>query len=165
MKGIMSAFLIVFGSLQAGATEVLEDTSFQRTNPKLLYTTRDYFVNIPDNCMSDELCVKDFSFILTFNVGINTAQEIKQIGFKEADLDFMGKTAAAQTYKPHTFTKYTSSSTNNGYSFTIDFIPDKAEGKMPVIEKFVFSGTITSGNLSGIMRFQTKNGVVEVPLN
>ena len=34
------------------------------------------------DCYSTNVCLQDFSLILTFNIGMNYSQEVKQIGFK-----------------------------------------------------------------------------------
>lgn len=165
MKGILCTMLLTVSGLALHASGTPEDTTFKKDNPKLLYTTRDYYIEVPANCYGDAVCVQEFSLIMTFNVGINSSNEIKQIGFKNAVLEFKGKSIAGQTYKPHTFSKYSAVSSNNGYSVKVDFIPDKANGMTPVLEKFVFTGNVTNNHISGVLQFHTKTSVAEVMLN
>jgi len=142
------------------------DSTFQKNNPNLLYTTKDFYIEVLTNCYNGNVCVKDFFLILTFNVGINGANEIKQIGFKDADIEFYSKTTAGKTYVKQTFTKYESISAENGWNVKVIFYPDKAPGGLATaVNKFEFSGNVKQNHISGTLTFHSAAGQSVVTLN
>lgn len=142
------------------------DTTFQKTNPNLLYTTKDFYIEVPTNCYNGNVCVKDFFLILTFNVGINGNNEIKQIGFKDADIEFYSKTTTGKTYLKQTFTKYEHVSAENGWNVTVIFYPDKPAGSASLaVNKFEFNGNVKQNHISGTLTFHTAQGQTVVTLN
>jgi len=141
------------------------DTVFAKTNPNLLYTTRDFYIEIPANCYSESLCIQDFFLIMTFNIGIDAKQVVQQAGFEGADLECSLKPEKATTFRKHTFTKYQSSVTDNGFGVIVEFTPDKINGAAPSITKFVFTGKMHGDSLKGMLAFHTASGITQIALN
>lgn len=157
--------LILFSGLLTHAFAASGDSTFLRNNPNLLYTTKDFYIEVTPNCYNGNVCVKDFFLILTFNVGINGANEIKQIGFKDADIEFYSKPAAGKTYVKQTFSKYESVSAENGWNVKVIFYPDKIAGAATAVNKFEFSGTVKQSHISGTLTFHSAAGQSVVTLN
>ncbi len=164
-KAITSLWLLITcattTTLHAG-TEGSTDTSFKRTNPNLLYTTRDYYIAIPDDCYTSGLCLNEFSLILRFNIGVDSKQSVKQIGFHSAYLDFNSKATAAATFITQDFSKYSPISSQDGWKVQITFYPDQ-KGTAPkgVVQKCVFDGLIQQKGVSGKLTFYMAGGTYE----
>lgn len=142
------------------------DTTFKKTNPNLLYTTRDYFISIPDNCYEGDFCLNGFSLILTFNIGIDSKQVVKQIGFHSADLDLASKTSTAKFYVDQEFSQYKPVSSENGWKLNLAFYPDKTTTSAKgAITKCVFDGTVGQRSVSGKVIFYTAEGSFEMMIN
>jgi hypothetical protein len=142
------------------------DTVFKKTNPNLLYTTRDYFISIPDNCYGDEFCLSGFSLILTFNIGIDSKQVVKQIGFHSADLDLASKPSTGKTFVDQDFSQYKPVSSENGWKLNLAFFPDKTTATAKgAITKCVFDGTVGQKGVSGKVIFYTADGTFEMTIN
>jgi len=109
MKGIVVTLITTsifsFQTLIAASPDGA-DTSFKKDNPNLLYTTRDFYINLDPDCYSSNVCLQDFFLVLTFNVGMNSSQQVKQIGFKDAALEFFSKGKTEKTFVKQTFKKY-----------------------------------------------------------
>lgn len=166
-KKIVGLLFITSGIItQTFAGEIEADTSFKKNNPNLLYTTKDFYIEVPNNCYDGNVCVQDFFLILTFNVGINGNNEIKQIGFKDADIEFLSKTASGKSYVKQTFTKYESSSAENGWNVKVVFYPDKATSTSPTpVNKFEFNGNVKQNHISGTLTFYSAVGQSVITLN
>ena len=80
MKRKIASFLFICSGIatQSFASENSADTTFKKDNPNLLYTTKDFYIEVPTDCYNDNLCIQNFFLILTFNVGINGNNEIKR---------------------------------------------------------------------------------------
>ncbi len=168
MKRKIASFLFICSGIatQSFASENSADTTFKKDNPNLLYTTKDFYIEVPTDCYNDNLCIQNFFLILTFNVGINGNNEIKQIGFKDADIEFNSKPATGKTYIKQTFSKYESVSAENGWNVKVVFFPDKPAGNYAAfVTKFEFNGSIKQNHIVGTLTFYTAKGQEVVTLN
>jgi len=141
------------------------DTVFRKDNPNLLYTTKDYYIELPNDCYSDIVCLQDFFLIMTFNVGIDGSNTIKQAGYKDADMECNAKAPAGTTYKAYSFKETKHTITDDGYGVQVEFAPEKKEGAPPYLQKFEFTGKMQNGRLKGMLTFTTPKGIIQVPLN
>ncbi len=169
MKGIIATLITTtifsFQSVYA-VSPVPTDTSFKKDNPKLIYTTRDFYIDLDPDCYSTNVCLQDFSLILTFNIGMDYSQEVKQIGFKDAELLFSSKGSTEKTFVKQTFKKYESVSLENGWSVKVIFYPDKpATSTAQAVSKFEFNGVVKQNSISGTLTFYSKTGQTVVALN
>ena len=169
MRGIVATLITTtifsFQSVYA-VSQVPTDTTFKKDNPKLIYTTRDFYIDLDPDCYSTNVCLQDFSLILTFNIGMNYSQEVKQIGFKDAELLFASKSPTDKTYINQTFKKYESVSLENGWNVKVIFYPDKpTTSAVPAVSKFEFNGVVKQTSISGTLTFYSKSGQTVVALN
>ena len=142
------------------------DTAFKKKDPNLIYTTRDYFISIPDDCYSGGLCLSEFSLILTFNVGVDLKQNVKQIGFNSADLDFNSKPQAGKSFVTQKFPKYVPVASQDGWAVTITFYPEaSASTPKGVVQKCVFDGVVQQRNIAGKLIFYMAGGTYEISIN
>ncbi len=168
---IIAAIAIATSSLAtpvfAGTdTPTASDTAFKKTNPNLLYTTRDYFISIPDNCYEGDFCLSGFSLILTFNIGVDSKQVVKQIGFHSADLDLASKPSSAKTFVEQDFSQYKPVSSEDGWKIVLSFFPDKTNSTAKgAITKCVFDGTVGQKGVKGKVIFYTATGSTEMMIN
>ncbi len=169
MKGLVATLITTtifsFQSAFAFSPETT-DTTFKKDNPKLIYTTRDFYIDLDPDCYSTNICLQDFSLILTFNIGMNYSQEVKQIGFKDAELLFSSKGSTDKTYVKQTFKKYESVSLENGWNVKVIFYPDKSTtAATQAVSKFEFNGVVKQNSISGTLTFYSKTGQTVVTLN
>lgn len=162
LKGTIATLLITTTLLSFQTTFAVnpepQDTTFKKNNPKYFYTIRDYYVDVPTSCIG-KLCLKDVYLVFTFNIAMNGSQEVKQIGFKEADLEFQSKKLADKTFVKQTFTKYESISSQNGWAVKVTFFPDKTNSSLPPsVIRCEFDGTVTANNVSGNLIFYSTQG-------
>lgn len=159
-RKVLNLLILVTGSVPA-AFAGDADTTFKKNDPSLYYTTRDFYIDVPADCYEGQVCLQDFALILTFNVGINSRQEVKQIGFKDADLEFKSKSPGEHTYVTQTFDKYRSQSQLDGWKVNVIFDPDKVAGTTaPSVKQFVFDGTVSQNHIQGILTFYLKSGEI-----
>ena len=169
MKGIVATLITTtifsFQTVFAVNPET-PDTSFKKDNPRLIYTTRDFYIDLDPDCYSTNVCLQDFYLILTFNIGMNSSQEVKQIGFKDAELQFFSKNASEKTFVKQTFKKYESVSLEDGWNVKVIFYPDKpATTTAQAVSKFEFNGVVKQNSISGTLTFYSKTGQTVVALN
>jgi len=146
--------------------EGLADTSFKRDNPNLLYTTRDYYIFVPNDCYGGNLCINDFGLVMTFNIGMDSKKQVKQIGFHSADLDLYSKSTSGGNYVMQQFSNYKPVSTQDGWKVNVAFYPDKTNSTVKgVVQKCVFDGTVDGSGISGKLTFYTTTGNVDVIIN
>ena len=168
MKKNIVGFLFICSGIitPTFANEVAGDSTFKKDNPKLLYTTKDFYIEVPTDCYNDNICIQNFFLIMTFNVGVNGNSEIKQIGFKDAKIEFSSKPMAGKTYVKQTFTKYESVSAEDGWNVKVVFFPDKAPGAAtPAVNKFEFNGVVKQNRIVGTLTFYTAKGQEVITLN
>lgn len=156
---------LTFMSTAVAAQAETGDTTFRKDNPNLLYTTKDFYIEIPTNCYSEVVCVEEFFLILTFNVGIDGSNTIRQAGYKDGDMECNAKAPAATTYRAYSFKETKHVITDNGYGVQVEFAPQKTDGAPPYLQKFEFTGKMQNGALKGMLTFTTPKGVTQVPLN
>jgi len=169
MKGIVVTLITTsifsFQTLIAASPDGA-DTSFKKDNPNLLYTTRDFYINLDPDCYSSNVCLQDFFLVLTFNVGMNSSQQVKQIGFKDAALEFFSKGKTEKTFVKQTFKKYEYVSAEEGWNVKVVFYPDKpANAASPTVNKFEFNGVVKQNSISGTLTFYSKTEQTVVMLN
>ncbi len=169
MKGIIATLITTsifsFQPVFAFSPETT-DTSFKKDNPKLIYTTRDFYIDLDPDCYSTNICLQEFYLIMTFNIGMNYSQEVKQIGFKDAELEFYSKNSTEKTFVKQTFKKYESFSLENGWNVKVIFYPDKPIGSSAqAVNKFEFNGVVKQTSISGTLTFYSKTGQTVVTLN
>ncbi len=111
------------------------------------------------------LCLNEFSLILRFNIGVDTRQSVKQIGFHSAYLDFNSKSSTAENYITQEFSKYSPVSTQDGWKVQITFYPDPT-GSAPkgVVQKCVFDGVVQQKGVSGKLIFYLNGGTYEIAI-
>ena len=160
---LISALSLLAGLNHARAGNA--DTAFQKTNPNLLYTTKDFYIELPANCYGDAICVQDFFLIMTFDVGIDGTNTIRQAQYKNAEMECSAKTAAGTTYKKYDFKESKTTITDNGYGVVVEFLPVTTTGWQPYLQKFTFSGKMQGESLTGMLSFHTPKGISEVALN
>jgi hypothetical protein len=164
--------MLVAFSIKAENTIVYEktlahtiDTGLIRTDPNLIYTSKEFYFDMQPYSYGNT-SIKDFIFILTFHVGVNLKEEIKQIAFKNANMHFALKVGTS-AFVTQTFTQYTQTFTDVDRKITITFIPDKPKAattaktptaKTSAITKCVFSGTIKNKGADGVFTFYFSNG-------
>lgn len=126
----------------------------------LIYTTRDFYFDMQPSCPTEQFCHKDFSMILTFDIAVTMQDEIKDIGFKSADMEFLARGSAKQSFQPMKFTKYEHTFTKEGKKLSITFYPDKGTGTAPQpITKCQFDGYVREkGGAAGNFVFYLSNG-------
>ena len=150
---LITTAIISFQSVYA-INPGLPDTTFKKDNPQYFYTIRDFYVDVPESCIGNSLCLKEFYLVFTFNVGMNSAQEVKQIGFKDADLEFHSKKPADKSFVKQTFTKYESVSSQNGWVVKVTFFPDKTNSSLPAsVTRCEFDGKVAAQHMSGNLIF------------
>ncbi len=161
-RRMLNLMILLVGSVPiAFAADTDPDTTFKRTNPDLLYTTRDFYIDVPTDCYGGQICLKDFFLVVTFNIGMNTSQEVKQIGFRDAGVEFYSKMPAENTFRKQTFGEYSYSSQLDGWKVNIVFTPDKDGSSVPpAVKQFVFDGTVAQNQISGMLTFYLKSGEI-----
>ncbi|MBC8048094.1 MAG: hypothetical protein H7Y00_14950 [Fimbriimonadaceae bacterium] len=141
------------------------DTAFKKTDPNLIYTTRDYYFDLTQSTFGN-IAIKDFTMLLTFNIGVTMKDEIKQIGFKEADMDFALKQGSSN-YAIQEFTKYEHSFIQKENKIVITFYPDKTKtatssktssSSVNIIEKCTFNGVVKKQGVTGLFTFYFSSG-------
>ena len=162
-KGTVAIFFILSFAQHAMADNPV-DTTFDRSNPKLLYTTREFYVDVPAGCYSNQLCLQDFFMIVQFNVGIDAGNVVRQAGFRTAELECMAKTIKGTTYQKFTITEFTSTITDNGFGVIFEGVPDATAAKSGALQKFSFTGRMNGNSLSGVLQFHTPGGIMQVTL-
>jgi len=160
---LISAVCVMTGSTLAIAGTA--DTTFQKTNPNLLYTTKDFYIELPNDCYGDVVCVQDFFLIMTFDVGIDGTNTIRQAQYKDADMECSAKATAGTTFKKYDFKESKSTITDNGYGVVVEFLPVTTAGAPPYLQKFTFTGKMQNGSLKGMLSFHTPKGISQVALN
>ena len=150
------------GSVKSGSSLEInaEDTTFRRTDPSLIYTTREFFFDAPAGTYGDKIFIKDFEMILVFNVGINSRNQIKQIGFKKAILDFNVKGSSSPGFATQKFSKYNSEFSDATSTVKLTFFPDRASKSSvsPEVQKCIFNGTVHDNGVTGDMLVFTPAG-------
>ncbi|MEZ5013370.1 MAG: hypothetical protein R2794_03700 [Chitinophagales bacterium] len=158
-KKILPAVICLYISAAASAENNAPDTSFKRSDPSLLYTTREYFIDISDDCYGNVVCIQDMFMLVRFNVGIDRSQTIHQIGFKNVDLSFEAKAPMATSYTKYATTKCTSKSTQNGWNVFLEMYPGQAGS---LVQKCTFDAKVEQHHISGILTFYMQDGTTSV---
>lgn len=145
------------------------DTGLKKTDPSLIYKKQDYYFDLQPYS-ANGIYIKDFLFILTFDVGVTMKQEIRQIAFKNADMSFNLK-LGSNSYLQQKFSKYTQTFSDKDKKIFITFLPDKTATASSTktttknsITKCDFSGVIRNGGAEGTFTFYFASGE-KIPVN
>lgn len=165
VSSVKAANIPVYPEVQQ---EEVPDTSFNRNDPSLIYTTREYYFDLQPYTYGS-MVIKDFSMLITFNIGVTMKDEIKQLGFKEADMDFSIKQGSGG-FVSQTFSKYDNTFTRTGNKISITFYPDKPKtastaktatastSKSSAVTKCEFTGVVKNAGVTGMFTFYFSSG-------
>lgn len=134
------------------------DSGLKKTDPNLIYTTREYFFNLQPIDLGN-MYVKDFNMMLIFDIGVTMKDEVKQIGFKEATMDFNAKQGGG-AFSALKFSKYITDFNTATRKIILTFYPDKPKStqtKQPVT-KCIFNGIVKKAGVTGLFTFYFPNG-------
>ncbi|MFN0274889.1 MAG: hypothetical protein ACKVPJ_04025 [Chitinophagales bacterium] len=142
------------------------DTGLKKTDPSLIYKKQDYYFDLQPYT-ANGISIKDFLFILTFDVGVTMKQEIRQIAFRDADMSFSLKFGSSSPYAQQKFSKHTQTFSEKDRKILITFIPDKSSSTNSAskssatknsITKCEFSGVVKNNGAEGTFTFYFTNG-------
>lgn len=146
--------------LSAPQFNEVETDSDQLSVDDLIYTTRQYYFDISDGCLSDELCVSSVSLIITMDVGVTMKDEVKKAAFRKAELNFLGASGPSGQWQKVECPEYAHKYDSGTMKVEIRFAPDYAsEVASRPVTACVFNGIVREkGGIAGQLSFTLPSG-------